>query len=464
MENIEIIIEKELVEVFIDTNEKKLKYLKKGFVCDVNDTITVPYDKLLWTDEVVCTCPICRKNHRIKKEYIKRNKNTRCEQCKGKKNTEAFCQFCGERNNRTYNGKGICNRHRFQIMRYGKVIQGRHDLNTYIKKDTYYEIELWSKDKKLNQVGYVDIEDYDKIKNIRWHLEKSGSGLAYLSNCKNGKTTRMHNLILDKDCIVDHINGNGLDNRRENLRYVTNSQNIMNTKTRKNTKSGIKGVSYAKEASKKWLAHICINNVNIREYFNDLEDASIYRKNLENEYFAEYKRNHEWKDEYIYINGIKEFSDSDGEDFRTVIYISGCWWNCDMCHNPQTHDLRSGEKIKISDLIKAVNKIKCDNITISGGDGFTYQIRETYELIKELKLYNNKNIWVYTGYKIDDLIKDKNPIRQEVLKYIDVLVDGKFDYKNSLEHKNPLFRGDDSQRLIDVQKTLKNKEIVLYSN
>ena len=167
-------------------------------------------------------------------------------------------------------------------------------------------------------------------------------------------------------------------------------------------------------------------------------------------------------DEYIYINGIKEFSDYDGEDFRTVIYVSGCWWKCNNCHNPTTHNVTDGQKIKIAELIKIINNIDNENITISGGDGLTYQIRETYELIKELKLYYNKNIWVYTGYTYEGLLKDKNPIRQEILKYIDVLVDGKFNYVRAKENPNPLYRGSDDQRIIDVKQSLQQDKIVLY--
>ena len=103
---------------------------------------------------------------------------------------------------------------------------------------------------------------------------------------------------------------------------------------------------------------------------------------------------------------------------------------------------------------------KSDNdITISGGDGLTYQLNSTYELVKELKLKYNKNIWLYTGYTFEELLNSDNIIHVEILKYIDVLVDGNFNpnYIND-EH---IFRGDSSQRIINVQESLKQNKIIL---
>lgn len=164
----------------------------------------------------------------------------------------------------------------------------------------------------------------------------------------------------------------------------------------------------------------------------------------------------------IFISGIQYDSCVNGVGFRDVIYISGCWHECrKYCHNKETHSKDSGVKYTIQNLINEINSKSSNDITISGGDGLTYQIMETYELIKELKLYNNKNIWVYTGYKFEELLSDLNPIRQEVLKYIDVLVDGKFnpDYKD----ESCVFKGDLTQRIIDVQKSLKENKIILLT-
>lgn len=132
-----------------------------------------------------------------------------------------------------------------------------------------------------------------------------------------------------------------------------------------------------------------------------------------------------------------------------------------MCHNPETHSRTYGKKYKIKDLI--VNLSSDDNdITISGGDSLTYQIRETYEVVKELKLKYNKNIWLYTGFKFEQLLADCNPIRQEILKYIDVLVDGKFDYSKA--NNDLIFKGDSSQRIIDVKNSLEKNEVVLWKS
>ena len=159
----------------------------------------------------------------------------------------------------------------------------------------------------------------------------------------------------------------------------------------------------------------------------------------------------------LYISDIYHDSIVDGEGFRNVVFVSGCWWNCPQCHNPSTHSKTNGKLMSIEEII---NDLFFDNndITLSGGDPLTYQLKETTELVKEIKKRRPSiNIWCYTGYKYED-------IRHfEILKYIDILVDGKF----KIEQKNLslLFRGSANQRIIDVQDSLvKNKTILWIEN
>jgi anaerobic ribonucleoside-triphosphate reductase activating protein len=93
-------------------------------------------------------------------------------------------------------------------------------------------------------------------------------------------------------------------------------------------------------------------------------------------------------------------------------------------------------------------------VTLYGGDPF-FQKEETLYLVKKLK-ENKINIWAYTGFVYEDLIKDS--VWLETLKHIDVLVDGPFIYSEY----DPLlkFRGSKNQRIIDVQKSLKSNEVL----
>lgn len=119
------------------------------------------------------------------------------------------------------------------------------------------------------EVAIVSDEDFEKIAQYRWFCQVATDGLKYASRSVNfkdseGKRTcrsiQMHHMILPKKdgFRVDHRNRNGLDNRRENLRYATNRQNRANSKVNKDNRAGLKGVSYRPEKSKcnPWYAAI----------------------------------------------------------------------------------------------------------------------------------------------------------------------------------------------------------------
>ena len=139
-----------------------------------------------------------------------------------------------------------------------------------------------------NTEFYFDKEDYEKIKDIKWKLDKDG----YLIKSTYKTKLIMHRIVMDaqKDEIVDHISGNKLDNRKENLRIVTAQQNSMNRGLGVRNKSGKVGVSFNK-ARNKWVASIKSNGKSIYlGYYTELEDAIRARKEAEIKYFGEYRR------------------------------------------------------------------------------------------------------------------------------------------------------------------------------
>ena len=162
--------------------------------------------------------------------------------------------------------------------------------------------------------------------------------------------------------------------------------------------------------------------------------------------------------QYVRLSSnIQPDSVVDGPGIRCVIWAQGCLHKCIGCHNPQTHAIDGGFDKSIIELCSEIQQIG-QNITLSGGDPF-FQPNE-FEQIARFAKEIGLNVWAYTGFTWEQIIKD--PQLFNLLKNIDVLVDGKFDInKKSSECK---FRGSTNQRLIDVQKSLANKSIVLWQD
>ena len=148
----------------------------------------------------------------------------------------------------------------------------------------------------------------------------------------------------------------------------------------------------------------------------------------------------------------------DGEGIRTVIWTQGCGHHCKGCHNPETWSFEDGYLVDVKDIIKEIDNISGqDGITLSGGDPL-YQVDACLEIAKHCK-ERNLNVWCYTGFLFEELLKDDKYL--ELLKYIDVLVDGPFILsQRSLDLK---FKGSENQRVIDVPNSLKEEKIVLVS-
>lgn len=116
-----------------------------------------------------------------------------------------------------------------------------------------YKIPLRNKNGDVIDYALVSQEDFNKVNERKWNKQIATTTLFYALSNQNRDTVRMHQYILGKapdGFIIDHINNNGLDNRRENLRFITQSQNIQNTEKRENLTSKYKGVSYNKRLDK----------------------------------------------------------------------------------------------------------------------------------------------------------------------------------------------------------------------
>ncbi len=151
----------------------------------------------------------------------------------------------------------------------------------------------------------------------------------------------------------------------------------------------------------------------------------------------------------------------DGPGLRAVLWTQGCNHHCKGCQNPQTWDFNGGGLVPIDMVKEAIDELEYqDGITFSGGDPM-YQV-EACNIIADYAIKKGLNIWVYTGFTYEEIIElsKKNKIYKEFLSKIDVLVDGRFILKE--RDLSLLFRGSKNQRLIDMKKTLKEGNIVLF--
>ena len=157
------------------------------------------------------------------------------------------------------------------------------------------------------------------------------------------------------------------------------------------------------------------------------------------------------------ILNIVEDTMVDGPGFRTSIYCAGCRHACPGCHNPQSWAFDQGREMTVEQLMRVIEADPYTRgVTFSGGDPM-YQAAAFAELARQIHRHTLKDVWCYTGFTFESLIHDD---QRELLAELDVLVDGPF--VEALRDEALLFRGSSNQRLIDVQATLYNGDIVLW--
>ena len=148
-----------------------------------------------------------------------------------------------------------------------------------------------------------------------------------------------------------------------------------------------------------------------------------------------------------------------GDGLRVVLWVAGCTHQCSGCQNPITWDITGGlpfDEDAEKELFAEMEKPHVSGITFSGGDPLhPFNRSEIFRLMKKSReLYPNKTIWVYTGFLWEE-VKDIPEI-----KYADVLVDGEFEKDKN--DNNLHWVGSSNQRVIDVQKSLKENKVFLH--
>ncbi|MFP4698669.1 MAG: HNH endonuclease [Eubacteriales bacterium] len=186
--------------------------------------------------------------------------------------------------------KTLCSRHYTQLDRHGKILERtRFDSNKIKLYDNFAKIELYNKNNEVVNYFLIDKEDVEKIKKYKWYLRSNN----YVGTGGDNETIYLHRYIVDcpDDLFVDHSNHNKLDNRKDNLRICSWSQNNINRKMQSNNISGYTGVWFDNE-KEQWVAAITFdyNRIHIG-YFKNKEDAIKARKEAEEKHFGEFRFN-----------------------------------------------------------------------------------------------------------------------------------------------------------------------------
>ena len=157
---------------------------------------------------------------------------------------------------------------------------------------------------------------------------------------------------------------------------------------------------------------------------------------------------------------------NNGDGLRVVLWVAGCNHHCKNCQNPITWDFTDGvefDKAAFHEICVELSKPYISGLTLSGGDPLhpvnRYQILWLVKKVKQF--FPHKTIWLYTGYTWEEVTAE-NFYGREILDYIDVLVDGRFE--EALKDVGYHWAGSTNQRVINVPQSLKEGRIILHES
>lgn len=170
---------------------------------------------------------------------------------------------------------------------------------------------------------------------------------------------------------------------------------------------------------------------------------------------------------------IRECDVSNGEGVGVALFVQGCNFHCYNCFNKDTWDFNGGKEWtpEVEDkFIELASKPYIKRISLLGGECLADEnLDGVLNLVNKIRLLlPEKNIWIYSGFKWEEF-QDKFPLdenweqdilRREIIKQCDVLIDGRYiDTQRDVSLK---WRGSSNQRVIDINKSLQQNQIVLY--
>ena len=203
--------------------------------------------------------------------------------------------------------RGVCNKHYKHLYRHGKIIERTiYDKNEIIMYNNFAEVKLYNKQGKYIASTLIDLEDVEKIKDYKWHLNDNG----YVRSRELNEYLHRYIMNPSDDNDVDHIYQDTLDNRKMNLRECKHYENNRNV-VKSNSNTGIKGVYYEKRTNKFYSS---INSKGFKytsAQYDNLEDALECREIMELYLHKEYSA------KYEYLRG--KYGDIDCEKFNSVV-------------------------------------------------------------------------------------------------------------------------------------------------
>ena len=180
---------------------------------------------------------------------------------------------------------------------------------------------------------------------------------------------------------------------------------------------------------------------------------------------------------------IRSMDISNGEGIGVSLFVQGCDFHCKNCFNSEAWEFSKGQewndKTK-NQFLKLIEPPFIQRVSILGGEPLHPQnVQNVLKIVDEIRVsYPTKNIWLYTGYtweeiwikdniKTADKVKDMREkairnLRRQVVRMCDVLIDGR--YVDELRDISLHWRGSSNQRVINVQETLKQNQIVLWES
>ena len=162
----------------------------------------------------------------------------------------------------------------------------------------------------------------------------------------------------------------------------------------------------------------------------------------------------------MYYGRIKKTDIANGPGVRVSLFVSGCRNHCKGCFQPETWSFNYGQEYDgvntTNEIIEALSPEYISGLSILGGDPIEREnISEVVTLCYLVKrLYPDKTIWLYTGYKYEDIAE----MYPNILEVIDVMVDGPFI--EDLKDISLVFRGSSNQRIINVPESLRSGRVV----
>lgn len=158
---------------------------------------------------------------------------------------------------------------------------------------------------------------------------------------------------------------------------------------------------------------------------------------------------------------LRRYDISNGPNIRATLFVSGCTHNCKGCFNKDYQDFNYGKEwtsITETLFLCYAKDPKVKGINILGGEPLQQTMDNSLaDLLAKIKENTNKPIWLWTGYKLEDVINNTKVMN--ILQYVDVLIDGKFE--EDKKDLNLMYRGSVNQRIINLTKTFEKGEIVL---